>query len=61
VFWISYLCWIAGSWANFAVTTPAKSEVRIGWSLKLTNEGGFIIALLVGLTIGNFLPSFAPG
>src|SRR3989449_7672759 len=31
----------------------------IGWSLKLTNEGGFIIALLVGLAIGNFLPSFA--
>src|SRR5256712_5469549 len=31
----------------------------IGWSLKLTNEGGFIIALLVGLAIGNFLPGFA--
>jgi hypothetical protein len=23
VFWISYLCWIAGSYANFAVNTPA--------------------------------------
>src|SRR5437899_2121590 len=60
VFWISYLCWIAGSWANFAVTTPAEMQkFGIGWSLKLTNEGGFIIALLVGLAIGNFLPSFA--
>src|SRR3989454_305856 len=60
VFWISYLCWIAGSWANFAVTTPAEMQkFGLGWSLKLTNEGGFIIALLVGLAIGNFLPSFA--
>src|SRR5881396_2707980 len=60
VFWISYLCWIAGSWANFAVTTPAEMQkFGIGWSLKLTNEGGFIIALLVGLAIGNFLPGFA--
>src|SRR5438445_263448 len=60
VFWISYLCWIAGSWANFAVTTPAEMQkLGIGWSLKLTNEGGFIIALLVGLAIGNFLPGFA--
>src|SRR5436309_7885595 len=60
VFWISYLCWIAGSWANFAVTTPAEMQkFGIGWSLKLTNEGGFIVALLVGLAIGNFLPGFA--
>src|SRR2546427_10176874 len=52
VFWISYLCWIAGSWANFAVTTPAAMQkVGIGWGLQLTNEGGFIIALLVGLAI----------
>src|SRR2546425_1279914 len=60
VVWISYLCWIAGSGANFAVTTPAEMQkFGIGWSLKLTNEGGFIIALLVGLAIGNLLPSFA--
>src|SRR5439155_1720515 len=53
-------CWITGSWANFAVTTPAEMQkFGIGWSLKLTNEGGFIIALLVGLAIGNFLPSLA--
>jgi uncharacterized membrane protein YadS len=60
VFWISYLSWIAGSWAHFAVTTPADMQkFGIGWSLKLTNEGGFIVALLVGLAIGNFLPGFA--
>ncbi len=60
VFWISYLCWIVGSYANFAVTTPADMQkFGIGWSLKLTNEGGFIVALIAGLVIGNFLPGLA--
>lgn len=60
VFWISYLCWIAGSYANFAVTTPADMQkFGISWSLKLTSEGGFIVALIVGLVVGNFLPGFA--
>src|SRR5713101_4619556 len=60
VFWISYLCWIAGSYANFAVTTPADMQkFGISWSLKLTNEGGFIVALLAGLVVGNFLPRLA--
>jgi uncharacterized membrane protein YadS len=60
VFWISYLCWIAGSYANFAVTTPADMQkFGIGWSLRLTAEGGFIVALLAGLIVGNFLPGVA--
>jgi uncharacterized membrane protein YadS len=60
VFWISYLCWIAGSYANFAVNTPADMQkFGIGWSLKLTAEGGFIVALLAGLFVGNFLPGVA--
>src|SRR5208337_3153950 len=29
------------------------------WSLSLTAEAGFIVALLAGLAIGNFLPSVA--
>lgn len=60
VFWISYLCWILGSWANFAVTTPAAMQkFGIGWSLRLTAEGGFIVALIVGILIGNFMPGFS--
>ena len=59
VFWLSYLCWIAGSHANIAVNTPADMEkFGISWSLKLTAESGFIIALIVGLIIGNFFPQF---
>src|SRR5262245_4595131 len=60
VFWISYLCWIVGSYANFAVTTPADMQkFGINWSLRLTNEGGFIVALIAGLIVGNFLPELA--
>src|SRR5262249_33605754 len=38
VFWISYLCWIVGSYANFAVNTPADMQkFGISWSLRLTS------------------------
>lgn len=60
VFWLGYCCWIIGSWANFAVNTPADMQkFGVSWSLKLTAEGGFVVALLVGLFIGNFMPGFA--
>jgi uncharacterized membrane protein YadS len=60
VFWISYICWIIGSWANFAVNTPGDMQkFGISWSLRLTAEGGFIVALIAGLIIGNFFPKFA--
>ena len=37
-----------------------SGEVRsVGWSLKLTNEGGFIVALIAGLVIANFFPRLA--
>ncbi|HEY2185786.1 MAG TPA: putative sulfate exporter family transporter [Xanthobacteraceae bacterium] len=60
VFWISYVCWIIGSWANFAVNTPADMQkFGISWSLRLTAEGGFVVALVLGLIVGNFLPGLA--
>ncbi len=57
VFWLSYLCWFIGHYAYFAATDPKKAGVP--WSLKLTGEGGFIFALLLGLIIGNFFRGFA--
>jgi uncharacterized membrane protein YadS len=60
VFALSYLCWVLGSQANLAVTTPADlQKFGIDWSLRLTNEGGYIVALVVGLAIGNFAPRLA--
>ena len=60
VFWLAYLCWIIGSWANFAVNTPGDMQkFGISWSLRLTPEGGFVVALIGGLIVGNFLPGLA--
>ncbi len=60
VFAIAYASWFVGSWAYLAAVTPAdQAKFGVSWSLKLTNEGGYIVALLAGLLIGNFLPGFA--
>src|SRR5437868_13037041 len=60
VFAIAYASWIAGSYAYIAAVTPAEQQkFGIAWSLKLTKEGGFIVALLSGLVIANFFPRFA--
>jgi uncharacterized membrane protein YadS len=60
VFALAYASWVAGSYAYIAAVTPAEQQkFGIAWSLKLTNEGGFIVALLAGLVIANFFPRFA--
>ncbi|HVZ53282.1 MAG TPA: putative sulfate exporter family transporter [Pseudolabrys sp.] len=60
VFLISYACWILGSNVHSALNTPeAMQKAGITWSLRLTPEGGFVIALIAGLIVGNFLPGLA--
>jgi uncharacterized membrane protein YadS len=60
VFGITFACWLLGNQANIAATTPAEfSKFGIRWSLRLTGEAGFVLALLAGLVIGNFFPRFA--
>jgi len=60
VFVLAYASWIIGSNAHLAAVTPAEQQkFGIDWSLKLTNEGGYIVALIVGLLIANFFPRFA--
>jgi len=60
IFWIAYACWFVGSYAVLAVNTPADlTKFGLGFSLGLSPEGGFIIALIVGLVIGNFFKGFA--
>jgi len=58
IFWISYACWFAGSYANIAATPDKLEAFGITWSLNLTQESGFVIALIVGLILGNFFPGF---
>src|SRR5262252_1970260 len=60
VFWFAYASWIVGSFAQIAAVTPADlQKYGISWSLKLTNEGGYIVALIAGLIIANVFPRFA--
>src|SRR5450830_1457631 len=60
VFAIAYASWVVGSYAHFAAVTPSDfKKFGIDWSLRLTNEGGFIFALVAGLIISNFFPRFA--
>ncbi len=56
VFCISYFCWLAGHYGYIAQTPDKQAKMGIGWSLGLTGEAGYILALLAGLAIGNFLP-----
>ena len=56
VYWLSMICWIIGHYAYLAATDPAKH--KIPWSLKLTGEGGYILALVLGLLLGNFARGF---
>lgn len=60
IFWLAYAGWIIGSNAHIAAITPAElQKFGITWSLKLTNESGYVVALIGGLLIANFLPRFA--
>ncbi len=59
VFLISMICWLAGHYAYIAQTPDKRAAMGITWSLGLTGEAGFIVALLAGLGIGNFVPGLA--
>lgn len=59
VFFASYLCFAAGHWAWIAATPVEQKKFGLPWSLNLTGEAGFIVALGAGLVTGNFLPRAA--
>jgi hypothetical protein len=60
VFWIAYASWVIGGHAHIAAVTPAEFRAfGIDWSLRLTNEGGYLVALLAGLIVANLFPRFA--
>jgi len=59
VFMAAYASWMLGSWAYIAATPDKRASFHIGWSLNLTNEAGYIVALILGLIVGNFLPALA--
>jgi uncharacterized membrane protein YadS len=56
LFVISYVCWLIGHNARLAATPNELNKYGLSWSLGLTGEAGFIVALVVGLVLGNFFP-----
>jgi uncharacterized membrane protein YadS len=59
VYWVSYACFLVGHNAYIAATPDKRDGFGISWSLGLTGEAGFILALLAGLIVGNFFPAVA--
>ncbi len=58
IFWIVMACMILGNNAYIAATPDKQAAFKIPWSLSL-GEMGFVVAMIVGLIIGNFFPSVA--
>ncbi len=58
IFVLSYLSWTLGHFGYIAATPDKRAGLGLSWSLGLTGEAGYIVALGVGLLIGNFLPGF---
>lgn len=59
LFFLSYVCYAAGHYAQIAATPDQLSKFGIPWSLNLTGEAGYILALLAGLLVGNLIPGLA--
>jgi uncharacterized membrane protein YadS len=59
IFWISSICFFAGHFAYIAATKTDLAKFGIPWALSLSGEFGFIVALIGGLIIGNFIPGLA--
>lgn len=59
IFWFAYLCWFLGHFGYIAATQEQAAKMGLPWSLSMTGESGYIIALLLGLVVGNFFPRLA--
>lgn len=58
LFLVAFACWVAGH-NSYVAATPNKRPPGVEWSLGLTNEAGYLLALFAGLLIGNFIPRVA--
>ncbi len=58
LFVLAFGCWVAGHYSHIAAT-PNKRPPGVAWSLGLTGEAGYLLALVGGLVIANFLPRAA--
>jgi uncharacterized membrane protein YadS len=56
IFGFSALCFFLGHNGYIAATPDKRTALGLSWSMNLTGEAGYILALIMGLAAGNFLP-----
>jgi uncharacterized membrane protein YadS len=59
LFLISYGGWVLGHYGMIAATPDKLGKLNLTWSLSLTGEAGYLLALAAGLVVGNLLPGVA--
>lgn len=59
IFFLTIACWFIGHHAFFAANKTNWSAYGLNFALSLGGGASFIIALIVGLIIGNFFKGFA--
>lgn len=59
IFIITYVIWVAGHHVFLAANITNRAQYGLSYSLSLGGGGSYILALLVGLIIGNFFKKFA--
>ncbi len=59
LFAITWLVWIIGHEAHFKAPVHKWDKYGIGWGMSLGGGASYILALAVGLIIGNFFKPFA--
>lgn len=57
IYFISYFCYALGNYAYVAVTPDKLDKFGIPWSMGLSGEAGYIVALVAGVIISNFFPT----
>lgn len=56
---LTMLGWVLGHNGFIAATPNERSKLGISWSLGLTGEAGYLVALAFGLILGNFFQPVA--
>ncbi|WP_086026082.1 putative sulfate exporter family transporter [Zavarzinella formosa] len=59
LFFLAFGCWILGNHGWIAATPDKRKALGLEWSVGLTGEAGYLLALIGGLLIANFIPRFA--
>ena len=59
IFFIAIACYTLGANAYIAANPTQLAKLGIPWALGLSTEAGLIVALVVGILVGNLTPQFA--